>query len=335
MEAAGDQMAENKEIGSFLELQFPSGKEFYRGEETARLNMARAGILHGLKVLGCNKILLPYYQCQTVKDFLLQEGISVSFYAMDPQFHPILEQPLPGDCAILIVNYFGIMSEQRMRRLAGQYQNVILDNAQAFFAKPVMGSMNVYSPRKFFGVADGAYVIGAHAADGIRQYGKDFSSDTALFLLQRIEYGCEGKAYANRSKNEERLDHSGVLQMSDLTHTILDGIDYEAALRKRRKNFAEAAKLLDDRNLLDVWRYYDKDCVPMVYPFVVKEEHLLQQLQRHKLFQGRWWAYLLDLVPADSFEFFLSNYMIPITIDQRYDAEDIQEMGRLICEYFS
>ena len=80
----------------------------------------------------------------------------------------------------------------------------------------------MYSCRKFIGVPDGAYVVGKNAHLYTDEYAQGYSSDTANFLLLRIEYGCEGKAYQSRSVNEERIDHEPVKQMSRLTRTILD-----------------------------------------------------------------------------------------------------------------
>lgn len=62
------------EMGSFLELQFQSGMEYYKGEvNIARLNTGRAAIWHAFRVLGCTCIWLPYYQCDSVREFLTRK----------------------------------------------------------------------------------------------------------------------------------------------------------------------------------------------------------------------------------------------------------------------
>ena len=59
------------EIGSFIELQFERGREYYKQtEHIARLNTGRAAIWHAFRVLNCSAIWIPYYQCDTVRDFL-------------------------------------------------------------------------------------------------------------------------------------------------------------------------------------------------------------------------------------------------------------------------
>lgn len=318
------------EIGSFIELNFQKGKEYYKGSENiARLNSGRTAIYHASRVWGCNVVYLPVYQCETVREFLSKKGVLVKYYYMDWTFEPLVDS-IEDDACIVIVNYFGIMSNKRMENLADKYDKVIIDNSQAFFAKPIEGTMSVYSARKFHGVPDGAYVIGVGAEKYLDEYEQGYSSDTSLFLLQRIEYGCEGKTYANRSLNEERIDNEDVSKMSLLTRTILDGCDYDGDLIKRRENFGIASELFDNINKLDVMHYYDNTCVPMVYPLVVEEENLLHRLLEAKHFQGHWWNYILSEADENTFEYWLSKYMIPITIDQRYGKKELQYIRGLI-----
>lgn len=255
------------EIGSFIEMQFPEGKEYYTGEETARLNSGRAAIWHALRILNCNTIWLPYYQCERVRSFLLKNGVSIKYYHINHCFDPLDIKQKNGE-AVLLVNYFGIMSMERMSKLSSYYSNVIIDNAQAFFARPFQNCVNVYSARKFFGVPDGAYVICKWAEQFMDEYEEDFSSDTSLFLLQRIEYGCKGEAYATRMQNEKRIDDSEIKQMSKMTQIILSGTDYEGVIHKRQENYVFANEMFDSINCLNPSMYLSIDCVPMVYPLV-------------------------------------------------------------------
>ena len=311
------------EIGSFLELQFAKGCEHYNyNVNIARLNSGRAAIWHALRVLGCNCVWVPYYQCDTVRDFLLKHYVTVKYYHIDEKFNPVDLIPDVNE-AVIIVNYFGVMSRDRLLTLSEKYDKVIIDNSQGFFTEPIEGCMNVYSARKFIGVSDGAYVIGQGAEKFTNGYPQCYSSDTSLFLLQRIEYGCEGKTYASRMINENRIDSEDIMRMSKLTYTILDGTDYSFIVKKRKDNFDMAHKLFSKVNCIDPTIYYDESCVPMVYPLVIEDDTLLKKLLDHKHFQGHWWSYLLNEVEKDSFEYWISRYIIPITIDQRYGEREL------------
>ncbi len=318
------------EIGSFIELQFDKGHEYFKGERNvARLNTGRAAIFHAFRLSNCNSIWLPIYQCDTVRDFLKSKKVTIKYYHINQKFDPIdLNQK--DDEAVLLVNYYGIMSKTRMKSLASRYKNVIIDNSQAFFCEPIDDCLNVYSCRKFIGVPDGAYVIGNNAEKYLDEYDQGFSSDTSLFLLQRIEYGCEGKAYESRSRNERRIDSEDIMKMSKLTRTILDGVDYEFVKNKRNQNFKIACSLFSDINKIDPLIYYDDKTIPMVYPLVVEDDELINRLQKSKHFQGHWWSYLLKETEDTIFENWISRYVIPITIDQRYGKEELDHINSVI-----
>lgn len=318
------------EIGSFIELQFPKGLEWYNGEKSiARLNTGRAAIWHAFRITGAKRIWIPYYQCDSIRDFLTEKNVEIHYYHTDKNINPTDLLATPED-AVLFVNYYGIMSSERMRILSMSYPNVIIDNCQAFFCKPLENALNVYSCRKFVGVADGAYVIGKNAHRFVEEYPQCYSSDTAAFLLKRIEYGCEGKGYEARAINEHRIDAENAMKMSKLTRTIMDGTDYEFIRSKRKENFRIAHELLGGVNVIDPMRFYDLETIPMVYPLLVEDEDCIQRLYKAKHFQGHWWSYICDEHSKDTFEHWISKYIIPITIDQRYGRSELEYLANVI-----
>lgn len=320
------------EIGSFIELQLPKGMEYYNWtDKTARLNTGRSALLYAFRCTGCKAIWIPIYQCDSVRDTFLKNNIDIRFYHIDSKFNPVDLKP-NEDEAVMLVNYYGIMSNSRMKELASLYKHPIIDNCQGFFNNPIITNsiFNIYSCRKFIGVPDGAYVIGENAGQFINEYPQGYSSDTATFLLMRIEYGCEGKGYKARAINEHRIDNEGIMKMSPLTRAILDGTDYSLIKRKRRENFQTAHTLLKNINCIDPLIYYDNNTVPMVYPLVVEDDNLIDRLFEVKHFQGHWWSYICDEQPKDCFEYWLSRFVIPITIDQRYGKAEIEYLCDII-----
>lgn len=318
------------EIGSFLELQLPKGRELYNQKQNiARLNTGRMGIWHAFRVTGCKRIWIPIYQCDSIRETFEKKGVNICFYHQDKNFTPLDIEASEND-AVLLVNYFGIMSHDRMVELAKSYKHAIIDCAQAFFCKPVEDALTVYSCRKFVGAPDGSYVIGRNAHKYVDEYPQCYSSDTAAFLLKRIEYGCEGKGYEARSINEHRIDEEDCMKMSKLTRTLMDAEDYEFNRQKRKDNFVYAHSLLGGINKIDPTMYMDDDTVPMVYPLVVEDDDLIKRLFAAKHFQGHWWSYICDEQPETTFEHWISRYVIPITIDQRYGKKEIDYLVNVI-----
>lgn len=319
------------EIGSFIELDLRNTGEFYTEKNVVRLNAARAGIFHACMLYNVQKIYVPYYQCPTVSAFLQKQDIEIVYYNIDTEFRPLIKTNEIYS-AFLLVNYFGILSSEYINSIAGKYKNVIVDNSPAFYSIPNSNLISVYSPRKFFGVPDGCYVIGDVTENQQLNYPQDFSSDSAAFLFKRIEKGCNA-VYAERMKNEERIDNSDIMQMSSLTKALLANINYSEVAEIRKRNFLYAHELYKEINLINPLQFMDASCVPMVYPLVVENADIVGQLSENKVYTGRWWKNVLNTVADDSFEAMLSKYMIPLPIDQRYSEIEIHYVSQLIYNY--
>jgi hypothetical protein len=319
-----DNKTERKiEIGSFIELDLKSGKEYFAGDcDLARLNSGRSGIYHALRLMSCNTVYLPYYLCPDVSMFLKDRAIKVNYYCISEAFEPELGKN-EEKSAVLIVNYFGLFSRQKLILLKSKYRNVIIDNCAAFYMTPIKECYNVYSCRKFFGVPDGCYVVGPGAgSETYYNYLHDQSSDTSAFLLKKIEKGCNA-VYPERMKNEERIDNSGVLKMSGLTRSLLCSLDYDFIAAKRRENFKYASSLYRHLNMINPDRFADENTVPLCYPLVVSDRDLVEKLKMHGIYTGRRWSHVLKEVPPDCFEAFLSSFMVPLPVDQRYGKKEL------------
>ena len=70
----------------------------------------------------------------------------------------------------------------------------------------------------------------------------------------------------------------------------------------------------------------------MVYPLVVEDKYLMEKLREKQIYTGRWWNSVLQTVEDDSFEAFLSTYMLPLPIDQRYNNNDILIVNKIVAE---
>lgn len=312
------------EIGSFIELDLFKTGEYHNFDEIVRLNSGRSAIYHSVLCYGCNEIYIPYYICPSVPEFLRKRSVDIVFYNINSDLIPIIDKNESNSC-FLLVNYFGIFSQEELEYVGSKYDNVIIDNSQSFFSTPIMkpNFINIYSPRKFFGVPDGGYVIGNQVPDfSGYSYENDISSDTSLFLLKRIEMGSS-ESYTDRMSNEKRIDDSDVLFMSLLTRRLLESINYKAAKKKRAANFRYAEKIFSGLNNFDLSGVAEKDVLPMVYPLVIHDESILEGLKERNIYTGRWWSHVLRIKEANETEKLLSKFMLPIPIDHRYGESEI------------
>lgn len=134
-----------REYSGFFGLNLAGGKEYFHegnGYDLLRVNAARYGILESLRDMGLHKVLLSHYLCVSVRDALQKEKVACSYYSIDESMLPPVTS-VPEDTAIVITNYFGLLSDTVCQELAGRYKRVIFDFTQSFFARPVLRN-NVY-----------------------------------------------------------------------------------------------------------------------------------------------------------------------------------------------
>lgn len=316
-------------IGGYLPIHIDLGSnELYR-EDVIRLNAARNAILLAMSDGGFERVLLPIYTCESVKNTLLKYGYEVNYYNIGYDFSPALSEKQIRDVndntAIVIVNYFGVYCASHDLSMFKR-KNVIIDNTQCFYEPPVLDAYNVYSCRKFFGVSDGAYLI----KKGLKNYDleQDFSSERAWYLLKSLEKGTNS-VYDEYLNAEREIDNSPILRMSPLTDAIMKSIHYSEINRKRLENFQILHEGLQEINELS-FELPSKS--PMIYPLLVIDNNLRQELIKNKIYIPQWWKWVVESAYSNEFERKLSKYLLPLPIDQRYSQDDMKYVINVIYD---
>lgn len=312
-----------QEIGGFFGLEIAQGRGHYH-PEALRLNLARNSLEYILRSKQYKKIYLPLYGCDVLLESLEKLGLEYEFYAIDEQLNPIFSQELGDDEAILCVNYFGL-KRTTIERLAKKYgHKLIVDNAQAFFEKPVIGVDTFYSARKFFGVSDGAYLYMSQKLN--ESFEQDISFGRSTYLLKRNDISAEA-TYEDFQVNEKLLSDQPIKIMSNLTDGLLGSVDYERVRGIRRKNYLFFEEKLERNNLLKLEL---SDQVPMVYPFRTNDPSLREKLIKNHIFVATYWPNVLHQANKDALEYLLTQQIIPLPIDQRYNEEQLQTIVEMI-----
>ncbi len=137
-----------KEIGGYFGLEQLVSNEYYK--DLIPLNNGRNALLYVLKARGINKLYIPYYLCDSVSDMCSRNGYNFEYYNVDTEFMPIFNKTLTDEEYLFVVNYFGQLTNEKVRELKHRFGQIILDNVQAFFQKPIEGIDTISSCRKFF-----------------------------------------------------------------------------------------------------------------------------------------------------------------------------------------
>lgn len=304
-----------KEIGGFLELELNHGSEFH--EHGIALNSGRNGLRYLIRGRIIKRIWLPKLLCSAISDTCKEENVEILYYSIDKQLRPVLSQSLEGDWLYLI-NYYGQYSVEEIRHLGQIYQNIIVDNVQAFYTKPIDGLDTIYTCRKFFGVPDGGYLYTDCTLSEILQ--KDESYDRLTFLAGRLERSAN-EFYSAYRENEQRIDELPLRRMSMVTQNLLRGIDYEQIKKDRERNFSYLQEHLRSINQL---KLYLPDG-PYMYPLLVKGgAKIRKKLQEKKIYIPTLWPNVLQECPVNSLEYQYATDILPIPVDQRYSVRDME-----------
>jgi hypothetical protein len=303
-------------IGGFFELELDSRSEYH--SKAIKLNSGRNALRFILSVKNFKRVYIPHFICEVLPQTLKESGIDFTFYNINKDLEPEFEYDRIGKHeAFLYINYFGL-KDNFIDSLRKKILGLIIDNAQSFFSLPVNGVDTFYSPRKFFGVPDGAYLYTNTAVD--IALNESVSSNRVEHLVKRIDDSAES-AFPIFRQSELSLHHLQISRMSLLTERILSSIDYESAAQIRRENFMYLDNALGELNQLKL--PLEENCVPMVYPFYGKTTGLREKLKANKIYTAMYWPNVLESANESSIEYDFTLNIIHLPIDQRYGKAEM------------
>ena len=316
------------EIGGYIELdryQLPM-----RHDKAIALNCGRSALEYICQARDIKKIWLPYFLCDSVFDRLHRCGIEVEFYPINDVFLPKCENKLLKNEYIYIVNYYGFFDKNVILELKLKYENIIIDNSQAYYHDPVDKIDTFYTCRKFFGVPDGAFLYTDASALKISE--QDESFDRMNYLLGRFERSA-GEFYPEYVQRNKSFADESVKRMSRLTDNLLHGIHYESVKQIRDANYSYLSERLDDRNELNAAKV---PIGPFAYPFLIKNgRQLRQMLIEHKIYVPLLWPGVLTTCSPDTWEYRLAADLLPLPVDQRYGKEEMQQIVDVLFDCLS
>ena len=187
---------------------------------------------------------------------------------------------------------------------------MIIDNSQAFYAPPSNDSWSLYSARKFFGVADGAYLWGKEKHES---FPRRTDRINTAFLKARSRGDVE-EGYQEFRKNEELLD-SEILSPTEESEAVLAQVDHPLIMGRRLENYALLHEALGAENQLSV--DLAEGDIPLCYPFLPSRSVDRSILHSKKIFVPTYWQHAVDNRPDSfSWERDLSQRMLPLPVDQ-------------------
>lgn len=309
-----------KEIGGYIELDTYLLPMLH--EEAVALNCGRNALAYLLRARKIKKLWIPRFICDSVTGVCEREGVLYELYSVGTDFRPS-EDIRPGDGEWLyLVNYYSQLDNRQIAVYVKKFPRIIVDNAQSYFQPPLPHVDTLYTCRKYFGVADGAFLYtDTVLAD---DWPRDESHDRMRFLLGRYERTAS-EFYGEYTANNRLFANEPIKRMSALTENLLHGIDYEYVKKRRETNFAYLHTQLEGVNRLK------PKPSSFMYPFFTENGMVLRKkLQAEKIYIPTLWPSVFDYSSRGSTEYGMAENILPLPIDQRYTIEDMKHMLEVI-----
>jgi hypothetical protein len=285
-------------------------------EGAKALNCGRNCLAYLIKARNIKKLKIPYFMCDCVFDVSKKYGADISFYHIDKHFKPV-DIKLANDEWLYVMNYYGQLTRENLVELKQKYDRVIIDNAHAYFDKPIENTDTLYTCRKFFGVADGAFLYTNIELN--EELLTDESFERMHFVLGRYERTAS-EFYAESAANNDLFGSEPIKKMSRLTNNLLHAIDYEYVKNRRTENFKlyhEKLKGINQLELRDVEGTF-------AYPLLIENgAELRKKLQQQNIYIPTLWPNVVNDMDKDSLEYRFANDILPLPVDQRYGKAEI------------
>lgn len=306
-----------KEIGGYFSFELNNNYEI--PDNSILLNSARNSLRYVIRAFGIKEIHIPFYTCPVVWNSIKKEDCSIKFYHIDNDFMPTCE--FNENAFVLYTNYFGVCSNN-VKKLANKYKNLIVDNAQAFYMQKY-GIASFNSVRKFFGTPDGSILFSDKVLNC--ELAQSVSYNKLVHLGKRIDLDASS-GYSDFRTSEGTLVEAEIEKMSKLSVSLLKNCNVENVRKKRIDNFNVLAQKLDSTNELNI--SLADDDVPMVYPYLVRDDNLRKILIENKIYVATYW----NPLPDEHLEGIFQKYLLPLPIDQRYNYNDMQRILQVLCK---
>ncbi|MEO8331740.1 MAG: hypothetical protein ABI479_04855 [Gallionella sp.] len=314
-------------IGGFLELEIPKGREFHITPYC--FDLARHALAAVLLKREIQTLYVPEYICESVVDAIHSVGAKIKFYDLQDIFNPVLPKSLAANEAVLLVNYYGLVDiDNLLKKVNGR---VIVDNSQSFFASPPSGVDTFYSPRKFFGVPDGSYL---YTDMDIQEWFSGLPATRAFNLMQHLVDRMDGfqqEAYLAFKEIRQHLRGLPMARMSETTHRLLSGINYTKCQKIRFSNFQFLNLALKKYNEMEV----SPTSAPMCYPLLVAGgKGLRERLIQLGIYIPLYWPYVEAHSLPGSTAHRLAVDIVCLPIDHRYSVKHMKIIAKEVVKYF-
>lgn len=315
---------------------------FLTGEPLFLFN-ARSGIKLVVDELSPDTVWLPSYLCNSIILSIDPALTKIAFYSIDSclkiESDYFVKLIQPNDLFICI-DYFGFPFDQVfLEKVKSRGCKILHDCSQALFFDwhDDICDYHLYSPRKFLGVPDGGVLHCREKINFSHITFKEPDNETIYLLLQALIMRREFDIFGgDRKWNElfhtgESSFSAGRCAMSQITQLFLNrAFDYLQIQMQRKENYLTLSQKLYD---IALFPELSENVIPLGFPIKVnKRDQLQKELFAKNIFPPIHWN-IEEVVPNHFSEsHLLSQDIMTLPCDQRYDKEDMEFLAESVLE---
>lgn len=312
-------------IGGYNQFSFVNNN-YTLHDAADKFQSARAALYAFLKVSAARKIYLPSYICDSILPAINSLGVDIVWYEIGVDLLPtqVIAPTNEGEY-FLLVNYFGLLTDEINALVVQAPKRFIVDNSQALFASPVASSTTIYSFRKFLAMPDGGalYTFRDVAVPEV-----EFPGEKYLAHLMLRAAGDVQKGYGYFLQAERALDDFIPNKMSRVSEYLLRHSNLAFIKLQRQQNFQYLATKFSHLNRLKlVLNNQVPLCYPLFLPFDVSD--ICNRLVEKQVFLPRYWK-SHSFHPLVNSDFYNNTLFIPI--DERLSESEIATLCEVILK---
>lgn len=333
-----------REIGSDFEM--------YEGEnppecrlftQATLLASGRQAIYNAVMMASAKRLWIPAYFCYEVIDTLRSYGLEIAYYDDHPLAKvgesPVLMQLNPDE-ALLQVNYFGLRaSNVRPNTVA-----VVIEDQTHNLTASGGGDVKVASLRKSLPVALG----GAIFTSSQNTLTLSRSTETESLANRRYSYMRLKSMYLRGKISNKDTFRSGfvesegevallpISQIDSTSKKLINDFDVYSLFSKKLQNWSYVNRRLGKR--LDIMQPEDNSCIPFSVVALTADKSERDALRKYLISQSIYPAVLWVMPPRQEDiypeAFDLSERLLSLHCDYRYDLGDMERLCKVIEEFY-
>lgn len=349
-----------KEYGSYFNFDYKNNLYINsqscglpkRGLKSVYLRSGRECIRYCLQQLN-NKVenaLLPDYVCKSVVLPFEEAGLKIIYYNIDDKMtSQVRDEDLKEKTVYLFINYFGYKNyiSNNILQIKKTLRNfyIIKDSTHDYF--DIQNDYFMYkivdfeicSLRKWVAIPDGGVVNIINDTFITNNVVIDLDESWAKTRIEAMKLKTE---YIMNQENNLKINYLNIFSnlntqllldkrivgISEYSYQYISSYDFMSMYRQRKINIS----ILHDE-LKDVINEmpFDEAVCSLYYPIIVNERDIIQEtLANYGIYCPVIWPLPSSTLEFPSIARFLSNNILAIPCDQRYDINDMKYIAKTI-----